>query len=172
MLNQQFTVKRPNSVWVSDVTCYKFGNKIFYICAILDLYARKVVGCRVGLGNSTQLVKRTFKEAYENRKPEKLLLHTDRGSNYASYTFNSYLKSIGVTHSFSRAYVPYDNSVMESFFSNMKREELYRRKYRSEREIHKAITDYVNFYNDKRPHISNGYKTPTVKEELYFKNVS
>ena len=172
VLNQQFTVKRPNSVWVSDVTCYKFGNKIFYICAILDLYARKVVGCRVGLGNSTQLVKRTFKEAYENRKPEKLLLHTDRGSNYASYTFNSYLKSIGVTHSFSRAYVPYDNSVMESFFSNMKREELYRRKYRSEREIHKAITDYVNFYNDKRPHISNGYKTPTVKEELYFKNVS
>ena len=172
VLNRQFTVKRPNSVWVSDVTCYKFGNKIFYICAILDLYARKVVGCRVGLSNSTQLVKRTFKEAYENRKPEKLLLHTDRGSNYASYTFNSYLKSIGVTHSFSRAYVPYDNSVMESFFSNMKREELYRRKYRSEREIHKAITDYVNFYNDKRPHISNGYKTPTVKEELYFKNVS
>lgn len=61
---------------------------------------------------------------------------------------------------------------MGSFFSNMKREELYRRKYRSEREIHKAITDYVNFYNDKRPHISNGYKTPTAKEELYFKNVS
>ena len=44
VLNQQFTVKRPNSVWVSDVTCYKFGNKIFYICAILDLYARKGVG--------------------------------------------------------------------------------------------------------------------------------
>lgn len=172
VLNQQFTVKRPNSVWVSDVTCYKFGNKIFYICAILDLYARKVVGCRVGLSNSTQLVKRTFKEAYEYRKPEKLLLHTDRGSNYSSYTFNSYLKSIAVTHSFSRAYVPYDNSVMESFFSNMKREELYRRKYRSEREIHKAITDYVTFYNDKRPHISNGYKTPTAKEELYFKNLS
>ena len=54
----------------------------------------------------------------------------------------------------------------------MKREELYRRKYRSEREIHKAITDYVNFYNDKRPHISNVYKTPTAKEELYFKNLS
>ena len=69
-------------------------------------------------------------------------------------------------------YGPYDNSVMESFFSNMKREELYRRKYRSEREIHKAITDYVNFYNDKRPHISNGYKMPTAKEELYFKNMS
>lgn len=99
-------------------------------------------------------------------------MHTDRGSNYSSYTFNSYLKSIAVTHSFSRAYVPYDNSVMESFFSNMKREELYRRKYRSEREIHKAITDYVTFYNDKRPHISNGYKTPTAKEELYFKNLS
>lgn len=171
VLSQQFTVKRPNSVWVSDVTCYKFGDKIFYICAILDLYARKVVGCRVGLSNSTQLVKRTFKEAYECRKPEKLLLHTDRGSNYASYTFNSYLKSIGVTHSFSRAYVPYDNSVMESFFSNMKREELYRRKYRSEREIHKAVTDYITFYNDKRPHTSNGYKTPTAKEDLYFKNM-
>ena len=62
-----------------------------------------------------------------------------------------------------RVYVPYDNSVMEPFVSNMKREELYRRKYRSEREIHKAITGYVIFYNDKRPHISNRYKTPTAK---------
>ena len=172
ILNQQFAVNKPNSVWVSDVTCYKFGEKMFYICAIVDLYARKVVGCRVGFNNSTQLIKRTFREAYEDRKPERLLLHSDRGSNYSSYTFQSYLKSVGVTHSFSRAYVPYDNSVMESFFSNMKREELYRRKYRSEREVYQAIADYITFYNDTRPHISNGYKTPTAKERMYFENLS
>lgn len=116
ILNQRFTVNKPNSVWVSDVTCYKFGEKMFYLCAIVDLYARKVVGCRVGFNNRTQLIKRTFREVHEDRKPER-------------------------------------------FFSSRKREELYRRKYRSEREVYQAIADCITFYNDKRPHISNGYKT-------------
>lgn len=54
----------------------------------------------------------------------------------------------------------------------MKREELYRWKFKSENELYKSVEAYMIFYNDKRPHASNGYKTPTVKEELYFKNVS
>ena len=73
-----------------------------------------------------------------------------------------------MTQSFSRAYVPYDNSVMESFFSNMKREELYRTKYRSEREFRAAIDEYIVFYNEKRPHAKNHYKTPLKKEQDFW----
>ncbi|MBR1748147.1 MAG: transposase family protein, partial [Clostridia bacterium] len=98
-----------------------------------------VVGYRISQRNSTQLVKGTFKMAYEQRKPpEGLIFHTDRGTNYKSHTFMSYLKSFSVVQSFSRAHIPYDNSVVESFFSNFKREELYRRKYKSERELFAA----------------------------------
>ena len=168
-LNQQFDTSRPNEVWVSDITYFRYNNKNYYICVVIDLYARAVVGYRVGIKNSTQLTKSTFKAAYENRKPnEPLLFHTDRGSNYRSKTFCSYLKSLNIKQSYSRAHIPYDNSVMESFFASLKREELYRTKYRSENEFKAAIDDYIIFYNERRPHAKNGYKTPRKKEEDFF----
>lgn len=168
-LNQQFDTSRPNEVWVSDITYFRYNNKNYYICVVIDLYARAVVGYRVGIKNSTQLTKSTFKAAYENRKPnEPLLFHTDRGSNYRSKTFCSYLKSLNIKQSYSRAHIPYDNSVMESFFASLKREELYRTKYRSENEFKAAIDDYIIFYNERRPHAKNGYKTPRKKEEAFF----
>lgn len=168
-LNQQFEVTRPNEVWVSDVTYFLCKDIKYYICAIIDLYARRIVGYRVGKRNSTQLVKSTFKQAYESRKPAgQLLFHTDRGSNYRSYAMCSYLREFGVIQSFSKAGVPYDNSVMESFFSSLKREELYRTKYRSEAEFRAAVDAYMVFYNERRPHAKNGYKTPMKLESIYF----
>ena len=117
ILNQEFNTTHPNEVWVSDVTYFKYKNKTLYICVIIDLFARKVVACRVSHKNSTQLTKSTFKMAYELRQPDKdLLFHSDRGSNYISKTFMDYLRNLGVKQSFSRAHMPYDNSVCESFF--------------------------------------------------------
>ena len=168
-LNQQFTATRPNEVWVSDVTCFRLHNKNYYICVVLDLFSCMAIGCKVGKTNSTQLVKGTFQMAYTNRKPVlPLTFHTDRGSNYQSKTFRLTLQSLGVTQSFSRAHIPYDNSVMESFFSNLKREELYRTKYRSENEFRTAVNQYIVFYNEQRPHAKNGYKTPLKKELDYL----
>lgn len=168
-LNQEFTATQPNEIWVSDVTYFRYKEKVFYICAILDLYSRMVIGFRISHKNSTQLTKGTFKQAHENRRPESnLLFHTDRGANYRCKTFCFYLKSLGVTQSFSRAHVPYDNSVMESFFSLLKREELYRTKYRSENEFRTAVKNYMEFYNEKRPHAKNGYKTPAKREREFF----
>ena len=80
---------------------------------------------------------------------------------------SAYIKSINITHSFSKPYVPYDNSVIESFFASLKKEELYRTKYRSESEFFLAIDDYMNFYNTKRPHRKLQYKTPEQKEHEY-----
>ena len=80
---------------------------------------------------------------------------------------NDYLKSLQITHSFSRAYFPHDNSVMESFFASLKREELYRKKYRSGREFYHTVDDYIEFYNELRPHAKLQYKTPNQKECEY-----
>ena len=77
------------------------------------------------------------------------------------------MRSLNITHSFSRAHVPYDNSVMESFFASIKREELYRTKYRSEADFRSAVDKYIVFYNTKRPHKKLQYKTPEQKEEEY-----
>ena len=168
--NQQFTTTRPNEVWVSDVTCFRLNDKNYFICAILDLFARRVVGwISHWQKQQQQLVKSTFKMAFEERKPTMpLMFHTDRGTNYRAVTFCSYLKSLGVTQSFSRAHVPYDNSVMESFFSSLKREELCRTKYRSDGDFRAAVDRYITFYNEVRPHVKNAYKTPLAKEQDYY----
>lgn len=167
-LNQEFDPDAPNRVWVSDITYFKCNEKSYYICVIIDLYARKVIGYKAGKKNSTQLIKTTLKQAYESRLPDSsLIFHSDRGSNYCSKTLNDYVKSLGLVRSFSRPYVPYDNSVIESFFASMKREELYRKKYRTETDLYQAIDDYIEFYNTRRPHSKIQYKTPEQKEREY-----
>ncbi len=129
-----------------------------------------VVGYKTSLRNSTQLITRTLKMAYESRKPTlPLIFHTDRGSNYRSRRFCQYLQSLNITKSFSRSHIPYDNSVMESFFASLKKEELYRTKYRSEKEIQEALDKYIVFYNEKRPHAKNFNKTPLLKEAEFYK---
>ena len=170
LLNQNFTASHPNEVWVSDVTYYRFKEKTYYICAIIDLFSRKVVAHGVSFKNSTQLTKSTFQLAYKMRKPQEgLLFHSDNGSNYISKAFTAYLRKFGVVQSYSKKKTPYDNSVCESYFGTMKMEELYRCKYRSEKELRKAIADYIEFYNSKRPHSVLRYMTPDKFEEVYNK---
>ncbi len=170
-LNQQFDTHSPNEVWVSDVTYFKFNEKAYYICVVIDLFSRKVISYKVGKKNSTQLVTSTLKMAYENRKPNSsLIYHTDRGFNFCSRGMAEYINSIQITHSFSRPYVPYDNSVVESFFASLKREELYRTKYRSESEFMLAVSDYMDFFNTRRPHRKLQYRTPEQKEHDYALN--
>lgn len=171
LLQQQFNPLRPNQVWVSDITMFRVKEKNYYICVILDLYSRAVVGYKIGIKNSTQLTKSTFKLAYINRRPQNLMFHSDNGGNYCCRTFQTYLLKLNVEQSFSRPYVPYDNSVMESFFASMKREELYRRKFKSENEFYKSVDEYIIFYNEKRPHYQNSYRTPLKKEQDYYASI-
>ena len=171
ILNQQFTVSRPNEVWVSDITYFRYNDFSYYICVILDLYARRVVAHKISLKNSTQLTKSTFKLAYEYRQPTELLFHSDRGTNYTSNTFRDYLRALGVKQSFSNTATPYNNSVMESFFKSMKTERLYRTDYRSERELRESIREYINYYNNDRPHSVLRYQTPEYFESKYYRSI-
>ena len=170
ILNREFDVSRPNEVWVSDVTELKFKHKKIFLCIVLDLYARKVVGFRFSSKNSTQLTKSTLGAAYKLRKPTDLLLlfHSDQGANYTSRTFRTYLKELGIKSSFSNPGEPHDNAVMESFNTTLKKEEFYVRHYRSERDLKDSIKEYIEFYNSYRIHSYNNKKTPDQKEELFF----
>lgn len=170
ILKQEFIVSRPNEVWVSDVTEVSFDGKRIFLCVIIDLFARKVIAYRISDKNNTPLTKKTFDMAYKAREPkEKLLFHSDQGSNYTSRTFRLFLKQKGVEQSFSRGGIPYDNSVCESFFGIYKQEEFYRTNYRSEMEVKKGINSFMNFYNTKRPHSLLRYRTPDDHEAAYFK---
>ncbi len=160
---------RPNQVWVSDITIFKFSDKYYYLCAIIDLFSRKIISYRISQSSSTQLLTKTFRQAYSERKPETgLMFHSDRGTQYISYTFVRLLETLGVKQSLSRTGRPHDNAVSEAFFSILKKEELYRRHYKSEIDMIQGIHRFINFYNNERPHSTLQYKTPVQKEQEYW----
>ena len=168
VLQRQFKADEPNRVWVSDVTCFKINDKYLYICVILDLFSRKVVAYRVSPKNSTYLITSTFRQAYQNRNaPQSLMFHSDQGAQYTSKTFCKLLRMNKVVQSFSAPGQPHDNAVMESFFSFMKREEIYRTHYKSEQQFAQSVDNYIEFYNTQRPHSTLNYKTPDQFEAIY-----
>lgn len=167
-LQRQFKADKPNQVWVSDVTCFKVNGKYLYVCAILDIFSRKVIAYRVSSKNSTHLITSTFKQAFQSRNaPQSLLFHSDQGAQYTSKTFCKLLRMNKVVQSFSEPGRPHDNAVMGSFFASMKREESYRMRYTSEQQFIKSVNNYMEFYNTQRPHSTLNYKTPNQFERLH-----
>ena len=166
---QQFDVSEPNKVWASDVTEIKYNGFKYYICVVLDLFSRKVLACTISMKPSVQMVNRAVKAAYNERQPNgPLTLHTDRGTVFASKTYNQSLKQMNITHSYSAVSNPYDNAVCEAFFKTLKEEELYRMNYHSEAEMKKSITVYINRYNSERPHAYLKNTSPDKFEKRYF----
>ena len=104
-------------------------------------------------------------------RPQNLIFHSDRGAQYTSAGYVNLLRSLGITHSFSRSGSPYNNAVIESFFNLLKKEELHRRVYRSEQEFLRCVDEYISFYNSSRPHRYNNYKSPDSTEKLFEKSI-
>lgn len=170
ILQRQFHAEAPNCVWVSDVTCMKLKDRYYYLCAIVDLYSRKVIAHKISTRNSIQLITATLRMAYDTRMPgENLIFHSDQGSQYTSHAFCHLLKRLKITQSFSNAGTPHDNAVMESFFAVFKKEEFYRSAYRSEAELRKKVDKYIAFYNQKRPHTTLNLQTPEQYEDAFFR---
>ena len=171
LIQQDFSATEPNLRWVGDITeCYILDKK-FYICAILDLFSRKVVAYKISNKQTTQLTTATLKAAYANRgNPENLIFHSDQGCQYVSYAYQKLLHDLHITQSFSKPACPRNNSVMESFFSSLKKEEIYRIRYRSVKEFKESVQRYMEFYNSKRLHGTNAYKSPDERERVYFES--
>ena len=169
LLERQFTAKHPNQIWVSDITYFKVNDYWVYLCVILDLFSRKIVGYRVSRNASTNLVTSTFRTAFRERgNPSSLTFHSDRGKQYTSAAFTALLQKCGVKQSFSATTRPHDNAVAETFFASFKKEEAYRREYTSEQGYRKSVEQYIQFYNELRPHRTLKYKTPTAFEKAYW----
>jgi len=163
----EFARKSMNEVWVSDITEIKIKGNKCYLCVILDLFSRKVISHRIHYRNNSNLTIKTVKQAFESREePEGVILHSDRGVNYTSYEYTELLKLLKITPSHSNTGNPYDNAVMEAFYSALKREEVNRQEYESLEHLNEAIDKYVLFYKRDRPHSHNNGLSPDEFEEL------
>ena len=138
-----------------------------YLCIILDLFSRKVIGFSMGETLDTFLVEKALDQAVCHRKPAKgLIHHSDRGSQYTSEAFGKIAQRHGIVLSMSGTGNCYDNAVAESFFHTLKTEHVYQNKFTTREEAKRSIFDYIEvFYNRQRIHSFLGYLSPVEYEQ-------
>ena len=152
----------PNQLWVADITFIETAEGWLYLAAILDLYSRKIVGWAMSERIDTSLVLKALAMALLHRQPPaNLLLHSDRGVQYASSDYRQALRQAGLVASMSRKANCYDNATMESFWSTIKMDLIYRRKFNTRSQARSEIFDYIEtFYNRQRSHSALDYHSP------------
>jgi putative transposase len=162
VLNRQFVVDEPDRVWAGDVTFLPTLEGWFYLAVVLDLYSRRVVGWAMSTHNDEALTLAALRMAIAQRQPARgLLHHSDRGTTYASGTYQDVLAQHGMICSMSRKGNCWDNAVVESFFSTLDIECANQRPFSSRSAARRDVTEYIlGFYNPTRLHSSLGYMSP------------
>ncbi|MBG0511091.1 IS3 family transposase [Agrobacterium sp. MOPV5] len=166
-LDRQFDVAAPDKAWVTDITYIRTNEGFAYLAVVIDLYSRRVIGWSMQSRQTTDVVLQALLMAVWRRKPkEKVLVHSDQGSQFTSMDWASFLKHHNLVHSMSRRGNCHDNAVAESFFNLLKRERIRRKVYRSRDEARQDVFDYIEmFYNPKRKHVRNGMLSPVEFEK-------
>jgi len=166
VLARRFNPSDPNQAWVSDITYIRTRNGWLYLAVVLDLYARKIVGWAMAPTLHAELVCTALQLAIAQRQPAPgLIVHSDRGSQYASALHQALLARHGLVGSMSRKGNCWDNAVMERFFLSLKTERVWQRDYANHNEATTDIASYiVGFYNSVRLHSKLGNLPPNAFE--------
>lgn len=162
LLDRNFTPSGPNLVWTSDITYLWTDEGWLYLAIVLDLFNREVVGWSLKPRMTADIVTDALTMAWFRRKPSSgLMLHSDRGSQYASHAFQSKLKGYGMVCSMSRKGNCWDNAPTESWFNSFKNERVHGLRYETREEMAAMSFEYIEvLYNRKRQHSTLGYKSP------------
>ncbi|EJK2399630.1 IS3 family transposase [Salmonella enterica] len=172
-LQRQFNPDAPDERWVTDITYIRTHEGWLYLAVVVDLFSRKVIGWSMQPRMTKEIVLNALLMALWRRNPQKaVLVHSDQGSQYTSYEWQSFLKSHGLEGSMSRRGNCHDNAVAESFFQLLKRERIKKKIYGTREEARSDIFDYIEmFYNSKRRHGSSDKMPPTEYESRYYRRL-
>lgn len=167
VLNRQFKVDRPNQAYVSDITYLWTQEGWLYLAVVIDLFSRKVVGWSMSPRMKASLVCDALRMAIWQRKPKPgLIVHSDRGSQYASHPYRQLLNLYGCVGSMSRKGNCWDNAVAESFFGHLKQELVQWQCYQTRAEAQQDVLNYIAMlYNPYRLHSFLGYLSPNQFEK-------
>jgi putative transposase len=173
-LQRDFTAQRPNQVWVSDLTYLSVGRGWLYLVVVIDLYSRRVVGWALSSALDHRVTLVALQRAVAQRRPPKgLIVHSDRGVQYACTAFTNWVSKHGFVQSMSRKGDCWDNAVAESFFHLLKTELTYHEYWLHYRAAYRSLFEYIEiFYNRERSHSTLDYATPVAFEKHSTKLVA
>jgi putative transposase len=165
-LNRRIDGWQVNQAWVADITYIATAEGWLYLACVMDLASRKIVGWSMSERMKADLVCQALNSAYWRRKPPAgLIMHSDRGSQYASDEHRKLIKDYRMIQSMSRRANCWDNAVMESFFKTLKVERVHTMRYDTRALAKLDIVNWIEgFYNQTRLHSSIGYQTPVNAE--------
>jgi putative transposase len=166
VLNRQFSVRTPNRIWATDVTCVWTMESWLYLAVVIDLFSRRVIGWSMGANCKEDLTLAALRMAIEQRGPKPgLLHHSDRGVHYAGQRYQQLLRQHGIRASMNRPANCHDNAVVESFFSTLKNELTLHERYETRAAARASIFEYIEvFYNRQRQHSHLGGISPVEFE--------
>ena len=170
VLNRKFNKQNYRNVVVSDLTYVRVGAKWNYVCVLVDLFNREIIGYSAGEHKTAELVKQAFQSVDGNLK-EIQLFHTDRGNEFKNAVIEEILNAFDIKRSLSHKGCPYDNAVAEATFKIIKTEFVWNETFHNLDELRLKLWDYVNWYNNHRIHSSLKYQTPVQYRKNSLKKI-
>lgn len=165
LVRRNFFTSGPNQLWVADITFIPTMVGFLFLAVVLDAWSRKIVGWAFSSDLKTRVVLDALDMALETRRPEDVIHHSDRGSQYTSLAFGNRCKEAGVRPSTGSVGDAYDNAMCESFFATLECELIDRHRFRSHTEARMAVFHFIEgFYNPTRRHSTLGYLSPLEYE--------
>jgi putative transposase len=168
LVDRRFYSEGPDRLWVADITYIPTWSGFLYLAMVLDVYSRRIVGWAMETHLRTELILAALDMALVQRRPERVIHHSDRGCQYTSYAFGKRCQEADVMPSMGSVGDAYDNAMAESFFATLERELLSRRRFRSQAEAKMAVFEWIEgWYNPRRRHSALGYRSPVNYERAH-----
>ncbi|EST52252.1 transposase [Brevibacillus panacihumi W25] len=167
-LNREFAKEAPLEAVVSDLTYVRVANKWHYICLLVDLFNREIIGHSCGKFKDAALVYQAFASVKGDLRQIQLF-HTDRGSEFKNLTIDEVIKTFKIRRSLSMKGCPYDNAVAEATFKLVKAEFVRNRKFESLAQLKQELGTYIRWFNETRIHSTLGYLSPLAYKEVALK---